>query len=379
MKFFYLKSVLSLSIIIASQCYNQTKSTPEEVIQKLFVYSKNGKWKAVKELFSPKCRYSVDSIILKKLFASTDMVTSVSTSVLSQDSVNVEAIIILNCLNFKKVGLYPIKLVFENTRWKILFSSGNMTLALNYENYEIMDEAGINCLLGFKHNENGNYKKAIEFFSKSLQLRSDVIYSYLGLGTTYLKLRNYTKAIEVFNQGAIVNSECPEIYYNLGNAYIYIGRCKEAVKCFLMAIHLKPDFAEAYGGLGIAYRESKQWHLAIKCFNKTIQLQPNCYLGFSNRGYTYWELKMYNKALKDFTKALSLDKTRKDSYVGLAITYYQIGERTKALENYKKAIEIDIRYGGKINKLQDEGIFYSDRQRQTINKILEEIKVPGGG
>ena len=119
---------------------------------------------------------------------------------------------------------------------------------------------------------------------------------------------NYTKAIEL-------NPKDAAAYYNRGRAYYNLGQYQKAIDDYTKAIELDPNCMEAYYSRGCAYDSLEEYRKAIEDYNKVIELDPQSSEGYFKRGYAYYYLGEHSQALEDFYKAAELDPDyASDSY-----------------------------------------------------------------
>ena len=92
------------------------------------------------------------------------------------------------------------------------------------------------CFMG----EVGNYRKAVEAFSRVIELIPDSAHAYNNRGVAYSELGNYRLAIQDFNR----------------------------------AIHLNPGEALFRFNRGIAFGKGDDYDLAIKDLNRVLEMDP---------------------------------------------------------------------------------------------------------
>lgn len=126
---------------------------------------------------------------------------------------------------------------------------------------------------GYNKYENGDYKGAVEDYTKSLAEKKDVNANY-NRGLAYYKLRNYDAAIADFSEVINNNPEDSEAYYNRGLAKYGKEDDKGALADYNMAIRLNPNYANAYYGRGSAKYQLGNYEGAIADWNKSIELEP---------------------------------------------------------------------------------------------------------
>ena len=176
----------------------------------------------------------------------------------------------------------------------------------------------------------GEYKTAIKYYEKSLQIYREIshlsgtINSNLNLGDTHYKLAQYQTAIEYYKnsldmsttmgeQLEIARSNC-----RLGIVYCGIGNDKQAVDCFEEALKIcsatgnRSGIAAMNCNLGNAYRRLEEYQKAIEFFVKSLEIntaigdQSRIATDNNNLGIVYCDLGEYQKAIKYHEKGLEI-------------------------------------------------------------------------
>jgi len=149
-------------------------------------------------------------------------------------------------------------------------------------------------------------QKAIEYLSKAIQLKPDLVKPYNNRGFIYNELGQYHQAIEDYNE----------------------------------AIRLQPDFAAAYNNRGYTYKELGQYQQAIEDFNEAIRLQPDLAVAYTSRGFAYFKLKQYQNAIKDYNEFIRLKPDVAEGYTGRSGAYLLRGENELGCRDAQKACEL---------------------------------------
>jgi tetratricopeptide (TPR) repeat protein len=167
--------------------------------------------------------------------------------------------------------------------------------------------------LGLVQYEEGNYDKAIGYYSEAIQ--SDP-----------------TNAEACHNRGLT--------YYRMGNRYTPEGMAslKKAISDFNQAITLKPDYVDAYYHRGLARIE---------------------FVHFYASPFGQEEINLFNDATTDFNKALELDETFYLAYAGLGNACDRYGKFLEAVKWYNTALENQDTIKAKWGKEALAAIYYS--------------------
>ena len=198
---------------------------------------------------------------------------------------------------------------------------------------------------GIAYDDKGEVDRAIEDYSKSIELKPDFDHVYFNRGNAYHSKGDYDHAIADFNKAVELKPDFAEAYTNRGLAYHSKGDYDPAVADHNKAIELNPIYAEAYFNLGGAYKSKGDYDRAIEAFNKATNLNPNFAGAYNHRGVVYLDKGDYDCAIADFTKAIDLDPDFvAEAYYNRGLAYHKKGEIDKALKDYTKAIDLNPKF-----------------------------------
>ena len=93
-------------------------------------------------------------------------------------------------------------------------------------------------------------------------------------GVDYINQGDYQRALEEFNRVINIDSEYVDAYCGIGIAYLNQKKYKEAIEAFEKATALGPDKPIAYYLLGKAYEETMNYEKAVSAWNKFLALRP---------------------------------------------------------------------------------------------------------
>ena len=102
------------------------------------------------------------------------------------------------------------------------------------------------------------YCKAIESYTKVIELDSGNVKAYYSRGSIYSLRKEFPEAIPDFNKVIELNPEHVEAYYSRGSTYLNMKEPSEAIQDFSKIITLDSGNAEAYYSRGRAYLSMKK-------------------------------------------------------------------------------------------------------------------------
>ena len=181
----------------------------------------------------------------------------------------------------------------------------------------------------------GRYQQAVNSFKLAVQLKSDYVLAYNGIGVASMDLGLYLDAAEALEHAVRLAPSMTALYANLGLVYRHLGRFQEAVKAFQHALDLKPDYAAAFSDLGAAYNDLRQYKEAVGALKQAIRLDPGLSAAYNNLGCSYFFLGHYKEAIPDYEQAIRLESGIDAAHFNLGMVQVVLGNKRAALEQYE--------------------------------------------
>ena len=117
---------------------------------------------------------------------------------------------------------------------------------------------------------------------------------------------DYRRAIEEFSQTIELDPQYAEAYYIRGLSYANLGQYERAIEDYDKAIELEPQFAQAYASRASSYFLLKQDKRAIEDYDEAIKIDPNDGYAHYWRGQAHSQLGNSAQSTKDLAKAEEL-------------------------------------------------------------------------
>ena len=158
------------------------------------------------------------------------------------------------------------------------------------------DEMDIYRIAGYVQESLGNYKQAIEYYQKALEITPNMNSLYLSIGANYRKLADmsqnstsqtdyYNMALDMFAKAVKINEQQgvndPIPLISIANTYVQMGEFFSAARNMLKAVEYNPTDPTVYGQLGIVYYKSRNYEGAIpalKCYVSGCTAAESCYV-----------------------------------------------------------------------------------------------------
>jgi tetratricopeptide (TPR) repeat protein len=193
---------------------------------------------------------------------------------------------------------------------------------------------------GSNYHELKQYERAIEDYSRAMELNPKCATAYTNRGVTYAKLKQHEKAIGDYNKAIEMNPEYADAYNNRGLSYAKLKQHEKAIEDYGKAIEMNPNFAKPYNNRSITYHELRQYETAIEDCSKAIELNPKYAKAYYNRGNAYYELNQYERAIEDYSKAIELNPNFAEAYINRGIGYRKSKQHEMAIEDFNRGIKL---------------------------------------
>jgi tetratricopeptide (TPR) repeat protein len=208
-----------------------------------------------------------------------------------------------------------------------------------------------------KYNEIGDeyyfqndYNKAIEFYTKAIDLDSDNAIYYYNRGTGYHALKKYEKAIADYTKAIKRKPNNATFYNNRGLSYYELNEYEKAIADFSEVIKLDPNNTDYYHSLVRILCRTNDFDNAQINLNKIISLNGKSAICYNVRGFMGVKKAKHDKVkceadvLDDLNKAIELnnnDSLAAVFYGDRAEYYLYSNEPDKAYNDLQKAVALD--------------------------------------
>jgi len=202
---------------------------------------------------------------------------------------------------------------------------------------------GIQYLLSDDHNH------AIEEFTKSVQVNSDTIETYVALGNLYRSKGDIDRAIRI-RQTIILRPNIDDqikirALYDMGLDYKKGGFLDRGLETFLDVLKKQPSNIATLEEIEKIYEEMKEWEKAFSIRQKISKLVKGDHSNIlahhkTESGKVFFDKGDIPKAKSEYKKAISINKTCIDAYLHLGDLFFHEGDFVKAMSTWKKIVRI---------------------------------------
>lgn len=187
------------------------------------------------------------------------------------------------------------------------------------------------------YHQRKNFKKAIDYYQKIINIDSGDTLARFKLANSYLEMDEAKLALFHYNK---VKDNFPELLYNKAIASYSMLKFSEAIGHLMNLINLSPKAHSAYPfliELLINVNNYKEAFNYIDMYETNFGLSPNIhYL----KGFAYSQQNNYLAAYNEYIKAIPGFKSNYKIFHYLALAADKIGQVEKAIESFRTAINL---------------------------------------
>ena len=161
----------------------------------------------------------------------------------------------------------------------------------------------------------GQYKEAIKFFNRAIELKADYAEAFLSRGNALFKMGKAERAVWDYDRAIELNPKFIKAYNHRAYCYIEMKDFRRAIEDFTHVIKNMPDYADVYVSRGQIHRWKNRHDKAMTDFSQAISLDPKSHLAMYERSMTHLGKKDTVAALTDVNNAIVLSENNSDYLV----------------------------------------------------------------
>ena len=174
-------------------------------------------------------------------------------------------------------------------------------LEKNKQNYQLCNIYG---LILFKNNK---VELAINYFHRSIKIKSDFFEAHFNLFRSFYRLKQYDEAILQSQKCLKLNPKSIDTLILLGNIYNNNNQEKVSENYYLEILNINSKESKAYYSLGNLYQKKKEYDKAINNYNLAIKFNKNDIGSYNNLGVLYQEIGEFDLAISNFKSVIKIN------------------------------------------------------------------------
>lgn len=238
--------------------------------------------------------------------------------------------------------------------------------------------------------EEGDTRRAVEFYERALTLNADYEEALFFLGYCFLPdvedrcqdtitlpvAERYARAERVFQrlidlrtERHVLTREDYITFCNLGLARYHLRNLKQACLDFKKAIELNPDYDNAYLMTGVIHDELGEYRDAAMYYQQAIEINPENGEAYYNLGLAQHSLGLYEDAIRSFALALKHNPDDPDACYAMGSAQERAGCFHLALKYYQFFLAA---YQGLPNQ-SERIVAYVEKRIRKMRELLTDL------
>lgn|GEM_PF-6871259 len=225
---------------------------------------------------------------------------------------------------YHKYGFCQLKTGEESGEaYKILYlrALNHMHKALEL----IQDDGRLFYDIGSVHLHLGNFDKAEESFSKAVSHSSNFVLAYLKLGFIKLRKGEFREALSFYAKALQIRPQDPVTLFHLGEAYTVLNLPVAALRLFKKAIELNPSNYRAHTEFAKLYALLGDYGKADEHFKKALSINGNHYGILGDYAHFKRSMGEYEEALDILNRVFAARPDRAFPHMDAALCHYALG------------------------------------------------------
>jgi len=198
--------------------------------------------------------------------------------------------------------------------------------------------------------------------------------AYNSRGNLFRDEKQYAKAIEYYTKAIQINKIDHESYNNRANVYMDLNKLDSAYIDYKNALAIKPGYNVTYDNLGAMFAKKNMFDSALYYLNRAIQLNPDYKPPYNNRAVCYINLQRFDDAIKDWEFLLRFEPGNPDIMNTIGLCYRMLGKNNEALSYIDRALNINVKGPFLLNRSLT---YYNLRNIEMARKDALEAKRNG--
>ncbi len=187
------------------------------------------------------------------------------------------------------------------------------------------------------------YKDGATFFTEAAVRTPQSSMSYNNIGLAKRLEGDYRGAVDNFSKAIAIQSGYAKAYINRGGMYFMLNEIDSAYRDFSRAIELDPSSPDAYSNRCAVEQRMKRYNEALADINQALTLNPYYSDGYQNRGVVKNSLRMYTEAIADFNESLRINPENGSAYFGRGFSHLNMQNTTGACEDWSHAAALGVK------------------------------------
>ncbi|MBP8726106.1 MAG: tetratricopeptide repeat protein [Saprospiraceae bacterium] len=178
---------------------------------------------------------------------------------------------------------------------------------------------------------------ALVHYNKALQYRPAYADAFNGRGSVYARMGRSVEAFADFDASLKINPEYALAYKNRASSHFLKNNYDSAIADFKRYVLRNPGDAEAHSNLCVCFMNRGDNEEALRHCDTAIQRDPQFAKAYTNMGAAYINLGQFDQALEKLQTSFGLDSFNEETLKFLSLAYLRSGDTARAYSIFEYA------------------------------------------
>ena len=207
------------------------------------------------------------------------------------------------------------------------------------------EEWGVWLRLGDLQLETGELKKAISSYTRSLELKEDLVPAYIRKAIALGLDQQFDDALKSAKTATKLEPESAEAWLILGDVNLRAGKMHSAMKSLEKASDLDPTDASVENTMGMVLYKEGDLKGSVKHLRRAIIRKKDYPTAIRNLGLVLMELEEWQAASDTFNNLIEYVKNDPDAYDAQATAFARLEDFCSAQDAWEKARKLYKKIG----------------------------------
>jgi tetratricopeptide (TPR) repeat protein len=184
-----------------------------------------------------------------------------------------------------------------------------------------------------------NFRAALEYNQKVLQIDNKNTMALNQLGYTYANLGQFDQAVEIMERYQKITTDEPNPFDSSGDIYLLAGEFEKAEKNYRKALEIRNDFFASWLNLAGIYLQQGEYDKSLEATNQYLKFADDRNVkipGYLHQAAVYWRQKNYPKALDLYRQVLEINPLNAQIIQRISEIHQMHGDTTAVRKNLEE-------------------------------------------
>ncbi|SHH28087.1 Tfp pilus assembly protein PilF [Anaerosphaera aminiphila DSM 21120] len=186
----------------------------------------------------------------------------------------------------------------------------------------------------------GDIKDTIKYYELAIKYDANYDRAYYYLALAYDRVGEKQKALELFSKCVELDDMDYISYNDMGAIYEELKEYEKAKFFFEKSLEINPNYFRALFNMGVIFGRMGNINKALSYYKEALEESKDSYI-YLNMSAAYIEKRDYRSAVEILTEGIHYNAKSVNLYYNRACSKVNLGDRKSAIVDLKRAIDLN--------------------------------------